>query len=57
MSAIPKNARDCQRRLDALREEYLRVRGKNENRAKAVAKEIYALQELQVANGWGKKGS
>ncbi|WNM72909.1 hypothetical protein SEA_PERSIMMON_26 [Streptomyces phage Persimmon] len=57
MSATPKNARECQRRLDALREEYLRVRGKNENRAKAVAKEIYALQELQVANGWGKKGS
>lgn len=57
MSAIPNNARDCQKRLDALREEYIQKRGKDQRRASAVAKEIFALQELQVARGWGKKGS
>lgn len=57
MSATPNNAGDCQRRLDALREEYLEKRKKDPKRASAVAKEIFALQELQVARGWGKKGS
>lgn len=47
---IPKNHAEAERRLKALREEYLKVRNSNPRRAKAIATEIYALHEWQVAN-------
>jgi hypothetical protein len=48
--STPKNVAEADRRLRVLKEEYLVVRGKNPQRAKAVATEIYALQEWIVAN-------
>jgi hypothetical protein len=48
--STPKNKKEAERRLNALKEEYVRVRTSNPTRAKAIAKEIYALQEWQVAN-------
>lgn len=48
--STPKNQREAERRLVALKEEYIKVRASNPKRAKAVATEIYALQEWQIAN-------
>lgn len=46
---IPRNKQEAERRLRALKEEYVKVRKTDSKRASAVAKEIYALQEWLVA--------
>lgn len=45
MSVIPKNVGEARKRLNSLRDEYVRIRTSNPKRAKVVADEIYALQE------------
>lgn len=47
---IPKNMKEAETRLKVLRQEYVKVRNTNPKRAKAIATEIYALHEWQVAN-------
>lgn len=48
--STPKNKKEAQKRLDALKDEYIKVRLTNPKRAKQIATEIYALQEWQIAN-------
>ncbi len=50
MSAIPKNMKEAKQRKAKLADEYLRVRGKDEKRAKAISREIFALNEWMIAN-------
>jgi len=45
---IPRNMAECDRRIRALSEEYLKKRGTA--RGSAIEKEIYALKAWKVAN-------